>query len=87
MIVGTDMENPERLCPSCDEFWPRDTEFWPRNRSKPDGMDGWCRACTNEYAAERRAHAATLRYRDRSRSVRRALGQTRLESRRAARAT
>jgi len=42
----------DKTCTRCDETKPLEA-FPPRKRSK-DGRDGWCRACHNSAATERR---------------------------------
>lgn len=42
-----------KTCPMCKRCLPL-SEF-AKNRSKPMGIDGYCRVCTNDYNRIRRA--------------------------------
>ena len=35
----------ELKCTSCSDFLPADTEFFNSCKSKPTGLNSWCRAC------------------------------------------
>lgn len=51
---------PTRRCPRCEEYWPLDAEFWVRDRGRADGFGPYCRACTAEWVAAKRARQREL---------------------------
>lgn len=61
------METQTKHCPRCSQDKPM-TEFG-RNRSRPDGLQSWCKKCTRAYMADYRDKAnyrASVREYDRS---------------------
>ena len=58
---------PEKRCTKCGEYFPRTAEYFSRHKGRPDGLDGWCKACTREKDRARYA-ANPERERERSRA-------------------
>ena len=51
------MAMPDKYCPKCKSFRPR-THFF-KDKTKPDGLQTWCKSCNAAYqAAYRAAHNA-----------------------------
>ncbi|MGD8172162.1 hypothetical protein ACQEXU_10910 [Vibrio sp. TRT 21S02] len=38
----------EKYCARCREYWPQDTLFWTPMRTRPDGLQDWCKCCQLE---------------------------------------
>ena len=65
--MSTGIANHEKRCPKCGES--KDLGGFYKERSRPDGLSGWCRECTRAKNRERYAEnkdvvlAATAKYR------------------------
>lgn len=42
------MDEQEKQCGACGEWWPLDEDFWYRKQASKDGFESRCKACVAE---------------------------------------
>jgi hypothetical protein len=48
LYIFEDVDQLNKKCKKCNEFWPATSEFFRRHKTSPDGLFTQCKACESE---------------------------------------